>query len=134
MDGVSFTTEILVNRFNRKQSPDRRLEFTKDQLFPLTAVFYFSKNSTLIQYPFNKLIRLYQESGLITYWTRKYADKFNSKSKFDKRKLTKLDFDNILGAVKIYGALSIISFIVFVMEMLKSRYAIIDRIVEYFTY
>lgn len=131
IDGVVFWSDMMLNNFNLKNSPYRRLSFTKDYLFSSHLVFYFRKNSPLRDL-FNKKLRILIESDLIQVWISSIVDKYKVKVK--NRKQTTFHIKNIFGILQVCGVLYVISFIIFVLEMISARYLSIQHIVEYFTY
>lgn len=80
---------------------------------------------------FNKQLQSLQETGLINYWISKYTDtrKYNAK-----KDPTKLEMKSILAAFQLCGAMYIVSFIVFIFELLSMRLKYLKKFVDYLTY
>lgn len=119
---------------NKRQPYNRRLDISKDRILVLFHNFYLSKKSSILADPFDKYIQIYVEAGLVDAWVHRYAHAIKVRNKFDKRQPKKLHINNVLGAVYIFGMFSLLSVIVFVMELFKGRYPIIASVIDYFTY
>lgn len=134
LNGVVPIATLVLNILNKEQPVDRRLETSKDRLFNLHHNFYFSKSSSALVDPFDRHIQLYIEAGLINAWVQKYAAKIKVRNKLDKRQPKRLHVKNVLGAVMIFACLSGLSIIVFLMEVLKAKVVMFERIIDYLTY
>lgn len=134
INGVGIAAELVYNSLNRKMPVDQRLEPSKDVLLVLFITFYLSKGSSVLSEPFDKHLQMYQETGLIEAWLRKYAAKIKVRNKLDKRYPKKLHVKNVLGAVYIFGVLSFLSIIVFIIELFKEKCVILECFIDYFTY
>lgn len=131
INGVVLASDISQKAFNLENSPHRRVGFTKDRLFMYSAVFLFRKRSALTAVIDNQLQTL-RETGLIEFWIKRYIDDRKPKSK--KQEPTKLQMGNILAAFQICGIMYLISFVVFVFEVISVRFDRIKRILDYITY
>lgn len=131
IEGVAVSSDLSQKTFNLKNSPKRRLAFTKDRLFMYSPVFLFRKKSALVNV-FDKQLQTLRETGLIEFWIKNYIDerKMTSKQKEPKP----LRIDNILAAFQICGVLYLISFVVFILELISAKYRHIKQILDYFTY
>lgn len=134
LDGVIVATELVLNSFNKHQPIDERLELSKEIIMVLNNNFYLSKGSSVLSEPFDKYIQVYQEAGLINAWIRRYAERIEVRNKLDKRQPKKLHVKNVLGAAMIFGSLSMLSVIVFLMELFKEKIWRFKRIIDYLTY
>lgn len=79
-------------------------------------------------------IQLYQEAGLIEAWARRYAERIRVRNRLDKRHPKKLHIKKVLGAVIIAGMMAVLCIIVFSMELLASRFPVLECIIDYLTY
>lgn len=130
--GVVYSNNMQTGYFNLLNSNRRRLRMTKDRLYLLPIVMYFSKNSYL-QPLFDSKLRLFSESGLLDYWSKQYSDE-TLRSKYQKREPTTLEIHSIVGLLQICGALIVLSLIVVSLELLSPKIVILKRTMEYFTY
>ena len=112
-------------------APNRRLAFAKDRLFMFSPVFYFRKKSMLTSV-FNHHFRSFREAGLIDFWVRNRIDdrKLNTKH----REPTKLHMENVIAAFQICGFMCLISFIIFILEIISVKCRRIRLAIEYLTY
>lgn len=134
LDGIVIASELVLNSLNKLLPVDRRLELSKDTIMVLNNIFYVSKNSSILSDPFDRHIQLYQEAGLIEAWARRYAERIRVRNRLDKRHPRKLHIKNLLGAVMIAGMMAVLCIIVFSMELLASRFPVLERIIDYLTY
>lgn len=130
-NAVVLTNTFSLKHFNLVFSPHKRLGITKDRLIMYTAVFYFHKPS-LLKNPFNKELQKYHEAGLIVHWTKTRLDYRRERS--NQRTPTKLKVENIFAAFQICALMYLISFIVFILEVISGRYPRIRYILDYLTY
>lgn len=130
-DAVALSTDLSQKSFNLKNSPKRRLSFTKDRIFMYSPVFLFRKKSILTDI-FNKQLHTLREIGLIEFWTKNAIDERSSKS--EQRQPSKLQLHNILAAFQICGVMYFVSFVVFILEVFAMKFRYIKNIIEYFTY
>lgn len=131
INGVVLASDITLKAFNLENSPRRRLGFTKDRLFMYTPVFLFRKKSVLTEV-ISKELQTLRETGLIESWTKNYIDDRKPKSKH--RKPSKLRMESILAAFQICGIMYLISFVVFILEVISVECHRIKRILDYLTY
>lgn len=131
INGVVLGSDISQKAFNLENSPHRRLGFTKDRLFMYSPVFLFRKKSILTEV-MNKQLQTLRETGLIEFWTKNYIDDRKAKSK--QRQPSKLRMENILAAFHICGIMYLISFIVFIFEVISAKFNRIKSILDYLTY
>lgn len=129
--GVVFSSDLSQKSFNLRNSPNRRLAFSKDRLFMYSPVFFFRKKSILTT-EFNEQIQTLRETGLIEFWTKNFIDDRKPESKHTQP--TKLKMKNILGAFQICGIMLLISVIVFLLEIISVKFQHIKHILDYFTY
>lgn len=130
-NAVALSTDLSQKSFNLKNSPYRRLTFTKDRIFMYSPAFLFRKKSILTD-TFNKQLQTLRETGLIEFWTKNAIDVRSSRSK--RRQPSKLQMKNILAAFQICGIMYTISLIVFILEVISVRFQCIKSIIDYFTY
>ena len=128
-DVVAFSSDVCFRAHNLEHS-QHRLASTKDRLYMYSPTFLFRKKSPLVM-EFNVQLQSLQETGLIDYWTRKYIDTRESNAKKDP---TKLEMKSIMAAFQLCGAMYIISFIVFIFELLSVRSKYVKNILDYMTY
>lgn len=129
-DTVAFSTDLAQKSYNLRNT-HRRLAFSKDRLFMFSPVIFFRKKSVLTK-EFNNQLEMLREAGLIDYWTKNYIDARKSNSK--QREPTKLEMISIMAAFQICGALYLISFIVFILELFSTKSRRIKNLVDFFTY
>lgn len=130
---VAFVHELTKKYFNNLNVPHHRLEYTKDRVYMISPIFYFEKNSKL-RNPFNRHIRLYDQSGLISYWVRQFTDDKKIEQKYKQKIIPKLKFRNITGVLEICGGLYLFSVIVFILEIYSRRFKFVQCIIDFFTY
>lgn len=131
IDTVALATDLSIKSFNLKNSPNRRIEFTKNRLFMYSPVFLFRKKSILTN-TFNKQLQTLREIGLIEFWTKNAIDVRSSRPRG--RQPSKLQMNNVLGAFQICGVMYFISFIVFILEIIAVKFKFIKRFLDYLTY
>lgn len=131
IDGVALANELVLSAFNHRY-PNRHLRFTKDRLYMTSLVFLFPKKSMLTRV-FNDEILKLKEFGLNVVWKEKSIN-LRKKDKSKKTEPTKLAFDNILAAFQICGVLYVLSFFVFVLEIMSVKYPRIKCVLDFFTY
>lgn len=129
-NGVALSTDLMQKAFNLKY-PNRRLGFTKDRLYMSSSVFLFRKKSILTRVFNDELLRL-QEFGHNEFWKKNIVDIHKGRKK--KTEPTKLSLDNVLAAFQVCGVLYLISFIVFILEIISVNYPRIKYVLDFFTY
>lgn len=134
LNGVVPLARLVLNNLNKQQPIGRRLEITKDTIIVLHHNFYLSKSSSVLVEPIDKYIQSFVEAGLMNAWVHKYSPEIKVRNKLDKRHPKRLHVKNVLGAVMIFGVLSALSVIVFLMEVFKEKFVIFEWIIEYLTY
>lgn len=134
LNGVVPIATLVLNILNKELPFDQRLEISKDKILNLNHIFYLSKSSSVLIEPIDKYIQLYIETGMLNAWVQKYAAKIKVRNKFHKREPKRLHVKNVLGAVMIFTGLCVLSLIVFLMEMLKTKFVLFERIIDYLTY
>lgn len=122
---------MSLKYFNLVNSPHRRLGYTKDRLFMYAPVIYFRKRSILKEV-FNEQLQRIREAGVTQYWIKKYID--DRKTKPNHRAPKKLQIKSILAAFEICIFMYFISFIVFILELLSTRYRRIKVFLDFLTY
>lgn len=128
---VAFAIDLTQKSFNLKNSPERRLAFTKDRLFMYSPVFIFRKKSLLTSIIDRKL-QMLRETGLIEFWIENNIDDRNSN--LEQKEPTRLKIENILAAFQICSLMYLISFIVFIIEIKCTKYPPIKYVIDYLTY
>lgn len=131
IDGVVLASDLSQKAFNLENSPNRRLAFTKDRLFMYSPVFLFRKKSVLTAV-FNRQLQTLRETGLIEFWTKNFIDDRKTKSK--QREPSKLQMENILAVFQICGIMYLISFVVFILEVISMKYRRVKYILDFLTY
>lgn len=119
--------------FNLMNSQKGSLPRTKDRLFLMPVVMYFSKYSALPK-AFNRELLLYAEFGFLEYWTVEYSDKRFSGDRYDQRIPKELKVKNITGILQICSVLLVFSIFVFVLEVLAIKFLLIRKFIEFSTY
>lgn len=130
INGVALATNVLQKAFNF-ENPHRRLGFTKDRLFMYSSVFVFRKKSMLTRV-FNEQLQRLLEFGLPEFWKKNRIDEHKVKTK--KTEPTKLTLDHILAAFQICGVLYVISFFVFILEVISVKCPRIKYVLDFLTY
>lgn len=122
---AGLTTGSFLAYYNIKHARNGRpLTMLQERICLMPLCIYFRKNSYLTR-PVNEKILKFINSGLITKWSKNFVDnKFlrpeKMKSFFhEPRRLT---MQEICGAFQICGCLYLISFIVFLFEILYAYY------------
>lgn len=128
-NAVAFSSDLCLLSYNLEHSQNR-LTSTKDRLYMHSPTFLFRKTSPL-PVEFNKHLQSLQETGLIQYWTDTYIDTRKSNAK---REPTKLEMKSVWAAFKICGVMYIVSFIVFIFELLSMRLKYFKSFIDYLTY
>lgn len=129
-DGVTFINDVTVNYFNGINKTSHRLQITRDIARPNFPVFFFNKNSILTSI-FTRKIGRCDESGLIPFWISQYT----RKHKRDKHREPKtLGIFGIMAMLQITIVMYLISFIVFLMEILSLTHARIRKFLDFLTY
>lgn len=80
---------------------------------------------------FNRQLQSLQETGLIDYWIRNYTDTRNWHADI---KPNKLKLTSILAAFQFCAAMYVVSFIVFILEIVSAKFKRIKSIIDYITY
>lgn len=130
-DGVVFTNEITINYFNLMNKSWNRIGYTRDKARLFPPVLFFNKHS-ILTYMFNRKVEICNESGLTSYWWRKYHQD-NPKNNKEK-KLKKLSIQNILAILRIAASLYLVAFIVFLLEIVSHQHKFIKKCLDYITY
>lgn len=128
-EGVFLTNDFIAGYFNMKSKT--KIETTHDKVRIASPVFYFQKTSILTAM-FNQKIEICQESGLILHWHAEYSQKQKKKNKNKSPK--KLEIVNILAMIQISAVLCLVSFIVFIMELVSPANQNIRRFLDFLTY
>lgn len=152
IDAVVLTNHLSWKYFNLVSSPRRRLGFTKDRLFMYTPVFLFRKKS-ILKSVFNEELKKLRETGLLNfllrmnlflgyslvlltgftqYWIKKYID--DRKTKPNQRAPRKLQMKSIMAAFQICFVMYFISCVIFILELLSTKYRLIKVFLDFFTY
>lgn len=129
-NAVMLSNHITWKYFNLVNSPHRRLGITSDRMFMYCPVFYFHKKSILRPVFDEEFLKL-RETGLTQYWIKKYIDDRITKQN---RAPERLKLINVLGAFEVCILMYSISIIVFIFELLSSRYRRTKRFLDFLTY
>lgn len=130
---VAFVHEMSKKYFNRLNAPNYRLDYTKERIFTINAVFYFKKNSEL-RNQFNRKLRAFSQSGIIDHWIREYTDDRKLYQKYEQKQTPQLKIQSFIAIFTICGCLLLLSIIVFVLEWYSTRYDFIKWVIDFFTY
>lgn len=129
-NGVAFINDVTVNYFNCINKTSPRIEITRDIARPNYPVFFFNKYSILTSM-FSRKIGLCEESGLISLWISQYKQKH----KKDKHREPKtLGISGIMAMLQITAVMYLISFMVFLTEILSLTHARIKKFLDFLTY
>lgn len=131
IEGVVFSQDLTQKAFNLQNSPNKHLAFTKDRLFMYSPVFLLRKKSMLTRIFDIQLQRL-EEIGLIEFWIERYTYKRNPNIK--QRKPSKLRIENIVAAFQICSIMYLISFVVFIFEIISTKRQIVKCFLDYLTH
>lgn len=126
---MAYSNKLCLINYNL-QNPQHRLAATKDHLNMFPAIFLFRKTSPLVM-EFNRQLQLLQQTGLIDYWIRNLT---NPRKSIENRHPTKLEMTSILAVFRICGAMYIVSFVVFLLEMISTKSKRVKSIIDYLTY
>lgn len=132
MADVVFSNSVSSAYFNMINHPYRHLKSTKDKIYPINNVIYFSPKSFVLTAPFNKLLRSFREAGLTLHEQHKYERKFKNKKK--KQSPRQLEIQNILAALELCGISYFIICIIFTLEVLSHRLKRTKIVLDYVTY
>lgn len=127
---VAIANDISFKYFNQKNFQRRRLGFTKDRLIMFTNVFYYQRWSVLKDLFDHSVKRLHQ-NGLVKIWAGKY---YGRKLKPIQKKATSLEIENLFAVLQICAIMYLISFMVFIIEVISRRHRRLRYILDYFTY
>lgn len=130
-DGVVFANEISQRYFNLMNPSHNRLAFTNGWI-TYTGSFYYPKE-TMLKDLFTEHLQRFRENGLITHWTHQFTDVHSSKLP-QKVPPMKLRIENILIAFQIVAIMYLISFIVFILEIITVKFHRIRYAIDYLTY
>lgn len=128
-NAVAYSTKLCLLSYNL-HNPQHRLAGTKDHLHMFPSIFFFRKTSPLVM-EFNRQLQLLQESGLIEYWIKNITNPHKSN---EKSAPTKLQMKSILAVFQFCGAMYVVSFIVFILEIVSMKSKRVKCIIEYITY
>lgn len=132
IEGVVLCNDLQQKVFNLRNAPHFRVGFTKNQLFKFSPVFIFRKKS-MFRRMFNDKITMLQESGHIEFWTKNYTDNRAPKTKVN-QPAKQLRMGNIAAVFQICGAIYLVSFVVFIMEIMSKRCKRLKQFIDYLTY
>lgn len=116
--------------FNLVNSP-HRLGHTKDRLLMYSPVVYFRKKS-ILKDVFNEQLQRIREAGLTEYWIKKNVD--DRTMKLYQRAPKKLQIQSIFAAFEICIVMYFISCIVFILELLSTRYRRVKVFLDFLNY
>ena len=134
LSGTVYVNTINFAYFNYKNHKKGVLRRTKDRLVMLPNVMYFPKNSYLIDIV-NTRLETFVENGFASSWLKRFNDpRFQETKDFDAigHDQRKIGLPNVLGALVLWGAMLVVSVIVFTMELLALRHHRIRILVEFY--
>lgn len=117
--------------FNFMNFPHYQLQFTKDSLVRMSATFFYSKKSLVLQQKCDKKIRLLQTHGLTDRYQRMFR---GMRRRFRHKQAKQLRLNRITPIFRICGVLCAIAFFVFLLELCAHKFPWIRRVLEYLTY
>lgn len=129
-DGVVLSNDLNLRAFHLQNFP-HRLGLTKDRLQIYYAVFLFPKKAIHARI-FNEKMAMLQETGHIEFWIKNFTDHriFISKQ----RQPSKLRMANIAAIFQICAAMYLISFVIFIMEIISKKCRCVKQFLDYLTY
>lgn len=130
IEGVLFSQD-LTQKLNLQNSPKKHSAFTKDRLFMYSPVFLLRKKSMLTRI-FDIQLKRLEEIGLIEFWIERYTHHRNPNKK--QKKPSKLRIENIVAAFQICGIMYLISFGVFIFEIISTKRQIVKCFLDYLTH
>lgn len=133
LSGVVYCNDLQVKYFNLLNTPNRLLQMTKDRLLLMSVVIYFN-NVSILQPIFDDEVMTLTDSGLISYWTGEFIDERSHSRSYIRRVPKKLKIENLLAIFEICIGLLVFCILVFVLEKLGTRFALIKNIIENITY
>ena len=80
---------------------------------------------------FNHQLMILREAGLIDLWIGHHID---DRKSISNREPTKLHMENVIAAFQICGFMCLISFIIFILEIISVKCRRIRLAIEYLTY
>lgn len=130
INGVVTSVDLVYRYFNLMNSPYRRISFTKDRLFMYSTVFYFSKRSPFKDF-FNEKLHEIRDAGLLSHYIKNYED---HQSKVYQSSYLKFRMDSMFTALKICAIMYLISFIVFILEIISVKSRLVKYFIDFLTY
>lgn len=130
-NGALVVDNLTWKYFNEINYPHRQLQYTKEQISFFGPVFYFRKTS-IFRNVFNQQIRRIRESGLPKHWNKKYTK--DHPVKWYRVAPEKLSFKNTLAAIEICFIMYFVSCVVFILELLSTRYQCLQKFLDFLTY
>lgn len=106
---------------------------TKDRLYLMAVVIYFTNVSTLKPI-FDEEMMDFTDSGLIGFWTREFIDERSPKKNYVQPRPKKLRLQNVSAIFEISAALLAFCCFVFVLEILGIRCEWLRNLIETITY
>lgn len=128
INGVIIASDLIYRYYNLV-SPNRRLSYTKDRLFMYTVVYYFPKQSPFEDL-FNVKLQNLKDAGILSHYTAKYDDHKSKNYKPPQR----FQMDSLFPILEICAIMYLISFVVFVLEIISTNYRRIKYCIDYLTY
>lgn len=133
LSGAVYCNDLQMKYFNLLNVPLRRLQLTKDRLFLMSVVIYFTHVSVL-QPIFDQELLSLTDSGLIQYWAREFTDGRSQTKNYMQRIPKKLNIENVLATFQICTGLLVFCLFVFVLEKFGTRFTYVRSVIENLTY
>lgn len=127
---VILTNDLAKNYFNLVNYPHRRLSFTKNRIFMYTPALFYQKKS-IFKDPYDIQLGRIRAAGLVDILVSNYADNRKSRAY---REPSKIKVEHIFGSFEICGLMLMISFGVFILELMSETHYHIQKILDFFTY
>lgn len=107
-----------------------RLSFTKDRLYIYTVVFYFPKRSPF-EGLFNVKLKEFQDAGILSNYIAKYDD---HRPHIYQKSQSKLQMNGLLPPFEICAIMYLVSFIIFMLEVISTKCKRIKCSIDFLTY
>lgn len=122
----------VVDYFNLKNFPNANILKTKDIVQSMPFCIYYRKNSCLTR-PINQQLIQFQSGGLIQSWSKKFQKPPYLKDK-SHMEPTALSFDQISGLVTVCIVATVISIMVFILELMSTSHESIKILLDFLTF
>lgn len=115
--GAVIRLKTMMLYYNQKASEEFRRTICKEAFASVSMVIYSQKNFVLLD-EFNEKIELFKSAGLIDFWCSQQIDRILMKVEVSNQPKV-LTFEHVKGCFWILMMGSLISFVVFLVELLS---------------